>query len=274
MAHGLQAPRCWLNAAARAEELARVIGHAQCGFLIADGAHPEAVGLAGAVDSSVQIIARDAGRMSRPATELTLATEPGSDASALPDLEPSALASLIYTSGTTGAPKAVMLSHGNLASNAAAIVEYLDLRRTGQHGLRTSLPLFIWCLRAQHAPDGWWADLIIEPNLVFPHRVVETMARERCTGFAGVPSTFALLTARVALERYDLSSLRYITQAGGGMSPALSDRVRAAFPGARLFVMYGQTEASARLTWLPPEQLDEKRGSARSTTAGRGAADS
>src|SRR3546814_6336122 len=56
-------------------------------------------------------------------------------------------------------------------------------------------------------------------------------------------------------------SLRYLTQAGGAMAPALTRRVHAAFPQARLFVMYGQTEASARLTRLTPERLDDKLGS-------------
>jgi acyl-CoA synthetase (AMP-forming)/AMP-acid ligase II len=81
------------------------------------------------------------------------------------------------------------------------------------------------------------------------------------TGFSGVPSTFSLLLTRTKLASYDLSSLRYVTQAGGPMAPALTQRLRSALPDARLFVMYGQTEATARLTWLPPERLDEKLGS-------------
>src|SRR5690606_4914124 len=61
--------------------------------------------------------------------------------------------------------------------------------------------------------------------------------------------------------RFDLSSLRYLTQAGGAMTPALTQRVREAFPDAELFVMYGQTEAGARLSYLPPTDLDRKIGS-------------
>lgn len=248
-----------LNAAARADELARVLAHAECGFLIIDGAHPEAAGLATAVGPAVRIIARDAARLGARATELSDAVESRVRAT-LPALDPSALASLIYTSGTTGSPKAVMLSHGNLAANAAAIIEYLELG--GTDSMVCVLP-FHYSYGASvlntHLMVG--ARLTVEPNLVFPHRVVEAMVQDRSTGFAGVPSTFALLASRVALERYDLSSLRYVTQAGGGMSPTLTDRVRAMFPAARLFIMYGQTEASARLTWLPPERLDDKRGS-------------
>ena len=76
-----------------------------------------------------------------------------------------------------------------------------------------------------------------------------------------MPSTFALLLGRVKLTDYDLSSLRYLTQAGGAMSVATDAELRAALPHARLFVMYGQTEATARLTYLPPADLDRKLGS-------------
>lgn len=177
------------------------------------------------------------------------------------------LALVLYTSGTTGRPKGVMLSHANLAANVDAIIAYLGL--TGADSIVSSLP-FYYSYGASvlntHLAVG--ARLVIEPNLVFPHVLVETMARERVTGFSGVPSTFALLLQRVKLDKYDLSSLRYVTQAGGGMAPALTRRVRDTWPGARLFIMYGQTEATARLTWLPPERLDDKLGSAGVPIAG------
>jgi len=178
-----------------------------------------------------------------------------------------ALAMIIYTSGTTGHPKGVMLSHDNLAANVDAIVAYLAL--TGADSIVSSLPFYYSygaSVLNSHLAVG--ARLVIEPNLVFPTVLVETMARERVSGFAGVPSTFALLLNRVKLEKYDLSSLRYVTQAGGGMAPALTQRVRGALPTARLFVMYGQTEATARLTWLPPERLDDKLGSVGLPVAG------
>ena len=60
---------------------------------------------------------------------------------------------------------------------------------------------------------------------------------------------------------FDFSALRYLTQAGGAMSPALTRQVRGLLPQAALYVMYGQTEATSRLTWLPPDRLMEKLGS-------------
>jgi long-chain acyl-CoA synthetase len=104
--------------------------------------------------------------------------------------------------------------------------------------------------------------LVVDNRFAFPQAVLETMAREQVSGFSGVPSTYAILAARSDFLERDWPDLRYLTQAGGAMSPALTLRLREALPARiRLFVMYGQTEASARLSWLPPERLREKLGS-------------
>lgn len=175
-------------------------------------------------------------------------------------VEPGATAIILYTSGTTGAPKGVELTHANLFANAEAVLAYLQL---GPQDSVLSVLAFYYAYGASvlhtHLMAG--ARLVLAQNLLFPHLLMETVAHERITGFSGVPSTFALLLERVRLQDHDLSSLRYLTQAGGAMAPVLTERLRAAIPHARLFVMYGQTEATSRLTWLPPERLDEKLGS-------------
>jgi acyl-CoA synthetase (AMP-forming)/AMP-acid ligase II len=89
---------------------------------------------------------------------------------------------------------------------------------------------------------------------------MQKMAQEGITGFSGVPSTFALLLNRVKLSDYDLSRVCYMTQAGGAMSPAHIKRLTEELPHVNLFVMYGQTEATARIAYLPPEQLKAKVG--------------
>jgi long-chain acyl-CoA synthetase len=76
-----------------------------------------------------------------------------------------------------------------------------------------------------------------------------------------VPSTFTLLLGRTRLQDYNLVGLRYLTQAGGPMPKSVTTQLHAALPHAQLFVMYGQTEATARITYLPPEKLDAKLGS-------------
>jgi acyl-CoA synthetase (AMP-forming)/AMP-acid ligase II len=87
------------------------------------------------------------------------------------------------------------------------------------------------------------------------------MAAEKITGFAGVPSTYSLLLSRGKVNEHDLSSLRYVLQAGGAMPVAVTEQVLAHI-SPHVYVMYGQTEATARLTWLPPAKLMEKLGSA------------
>lgn len=185
------------------------------------------------------------------------ADNPGVEAQ---ETDPAALALILYTSGTTGAPKGVMLSHANLLANAEAVVAYLEL--VPEDRVLSVLP-FYYAYGASvlhtHLISG--ACVVLAPNLLFPHLVLKVLEQERATGFSGVPSTFALLLQHVALGEHDLSSLRYLTQAGGAMSPALTQRLREALPHPRLFVMYGQTEATSRISWLPPHRLDEKLGS-------------
>jgi acyl-CoA synthetase (AMP-forming)/AMP-acid ligase II len=175
-------------------------------------------------------------------------------------LDPHAPACILYTSGTTGSPKGVLLSQHNIGSNAAAIVAYLQL--ASQDRIVCVLPFFYsYGNSVLHTHLQVGATLVLEANLVYPHKVIETLVQSRATGFAGVPSTFALLLSRVALPDYELSALRYITQAGGAMSVLLTQNLRKALPHVELFVMYGQTEASARLTYLPPKDLARKLGS-------------
>ncbi|WFC40772.1 AMP-binding protein [Pseudoxanthomonas sp. SE1] len=170
------------------------------------------------------------------------------------------LAQLLYTSGTTGEPKGVMLSHTNLAANTDAVIAYLDLTR--EDVIVSVLPFYYaYGASVLHTHLASGACLVLGPGMVFPIQVLDALQRHRATGFSGVPSTYVLLMEMLERRSHDLSSLRYLTQAGGAMAPAVADRVRAVLPDARLFLMYGQTEATSRISWLPPERLDDKRGS-------------
>jgi long-chain acyl-CoA synthetase len=91
--------------------------------------------------------------------------------------------------------------------------------------------------------------------------VMEAAAQQRCTGFYGVPLTFELLKRHLDTSEWPAGSLRYLAQAGGAMHPETVRWVRSAFAPAKLFVMYGQTEATARLSYLPPERAEDKAGS-------------
>jgi acyl-coenzyme A synthetase/AMP-(fatty) acid ligase len=103
--------------------------------------------------------------------------------------------------------------------------------------------------------------VFVDQRFVFPRVVMEAIGTEGCTGFAGVPLTFELLRREVDVKSIPMPKLRYLTQAGGPMRPDTVRWVREAFAPARLFVMYGQTEATARLAYVPPERGEEKLGS-------------
>ena len=170
------------------------------------------------------------------------------------------LAEIVYTSGSTGKPKGVMLSHLNLASNMASIAEYLHLTESDR--VMVVLPFtYIYgkSLLLTHIMTG--GSLVIDNRFIYPNTVLETMHQTSVTGFAGVPSTFSILLNHSSLKKYTFPSLRYVTQAGGHMAPALQTRVAEAFHPAQLFVMYGATEAAPRLSYLEPSHLSGKLGS-------------
>jgi long-chain acyl-CoA synthetase len=256
-----------LNPQEHASVLGRQIAHCGAALLIGEPAHPEWSALrATAEQAGVRTIAittpDDADFAATFARELGR-EEPGEGGSAGgggTTLNPDDLACIIYTSGTTGKPKGVMLSHANLAANTAAIIEYLGVT-SADRGLCVLPFHFSYgnSVLQSHLLAG--AMLLLEDNFAFPHLTLQRMQDHAITGFAGVPSTFALLLGRCALGDYDLKALRYVTQAGGPMPRPLIERLAAQLPHVRLFIMYGQTEATARLTYLPPEKLSAKLGS-------------
>jgi len=170
------------------------------------------------------------------------------------------LACLLYTSGSTGRPKGVMLSHSNIVENTKSIIEYLRLDQTDR--MMVILPFF-YCYGASllHTHFAVGGSLVLENQFLYPNKVLEVMQKERATGFAGVPSSFAILLRRSDIRTRLFPHLRYVSQAGGGMAPALIRELRTALPTTEIVIMYGQTEASARLSYLPPALLDEKLGS-------------
>ena len=250
-----------LNVQERASVLALQVAHSGARLVVGDPDHPEWQALRAALPADFPMLAvtcRDtadsaAAFLDSLGTRAVRPLEP-------PDVARDDLAMLLYTSGTTGRPKGVMLSHGNLVANNVTIVDYLKLG-PDDVGL-TVMPFhFSYGNSVLHTHLAAGATLLLEDNLAYPHVVVHRLQQEKVTGFSGVPSTFAILMSRCRLDEYDLSSLRYLTQAGGAMTRAAIQRMRQLVPSAQFFVMYGQTEATARLTYLPPEQLDERLGS-------------
>lgn len=176
------------------------------------------------------------------------------------EMQESELASIIYTSGSTGRPKGVMLSHGNIVSNTVSICQYLKL--TSSDIQMVVLPFFYVMgkslLNTHFAVGG---TVIINNKFAFPASVLNEMVTEKVTGFSGVPSTYAYLLHRSPLAKYrdKLTSLRYCSQAGGHMSRVVKEGLREVLPPhTDIVIMYGATEASARLSYLAPEHFSEK----------------
>jgi acyl-CoA synthetase (AMP-forming)/AMP-acid ligase II len=183
------------------------------------------------------------------------------------DLHPD-LALLLSTSGSTGSPKLVRLSHDNLASNAEAVAASLGLG--GADVGVTTLPLsYCYGLSVLHSHLAVGAAVLLTRLSVVDPCFVEQARAAGVTSLPGVPYTFDLLD-RAGYDVLDLPSLRLVTQAGGRLAP---DRVRALAHEARrrgseLVVMYGQTEATARMTCLPPGLAAERPGSVGVPVAG------
>jgi acyl-CoA synthetase (AMP-forming)/AMP-acid ligase II len=170
------------------------------------------------------------------------------------------VASIIFTSGSTGTPLGATLSHLNIVSNTRSIVEYLHL--TPAERSLVILPFhYVYgkSLLNTHAAAG--GTVVIENRFLYPNTALDTLENEECTSLSGVPSTFAILVNRSNLAERELPCLQYVTQAGGPMSPELTRRLMAAIPGKRVVIMYGATEASARLSYLDPDELPRKLGS-------------
>jgi len=175
-------------------------------------------------------------------------------------VEEGALASIILTSGTTGERKGVMLTHRNIVSNTHAICRSLALTPEEIH--MVVLPFFYVMgksLLNTHFSVG--GTVVINNKFAFPASVLDQMVEEAVTGFSGVPSTYAFLLHRSPLAAYRdrLTSLRFCAQAGGHMSRSIKQELRRVLPDrTQIYIMYGATEAAARISCLDPDRFSDK----------------
>jgi long-chain acyl-CoA synthetase len=168
------------------------------------------------------------------------------------------LAVLLSTSGSTGTPKYVRLSRRNLDVNAAQIVQALGID-SGERAVQ-SLPLhYSYGLSVLNSHLLAGACVVLPGASLVRPGFWEAVKEHRCTSMAGVPYTYTILS-RIGFADLSLPGLRTLTQAGGRMEPATVLRFaqHMAGQGGRLIVMYGQTEATARIAYLPPERVLDK----------------
>lgn len=167
---------------------------------------------------------------------------------------------IMFTSGSTDKPKGVMLTHYNLMYNTESIIDYLNL--TEKDIIDVVLP-FYYCygtsLLNTHFRCG--GTVVINNKFMFPQSVIEHINKYKCTGFAGVPSTYQILLRMTNFKECKFPSLRYITQAGGRLPEVFIKELSNTLKNVDIYIMYGQTEATARLSYLPPSKIKSKLGS-------------
>ncbi len=170
------------------------------------------------------------------------------------------LAALMATSGSTGAPRLVKVSHRNLIANTEAIIR--SQRLATDERAMLILPLS-YCFGASvlHTHLYRGGDVVFDSRFMFPDKVLRAIHQYGCTSFAGVPSAYQILLRRSNLRTIPMPTLRRFLQAGGPLSMACIGQIREILPHVALFIMYGQTEATARISCLPPERLADKAGS-------------
>ena len=167
---------------------------------------------------------------------------------------PEELAAIFFTGGSTGQPKGVMLSHQNLLENARSIQKYLNIQPADQP--LCVLPFyhaFGNSVLQSHLLAG--AHLVVDGNVTFPETLVSAIDKHRATSLSGVPDLFRYLLERSSLGTTVLPSLTYMAVAGGSLPHDLALKVVNRISPAKLYVMYGQTEATARLAFVPPDRL-------------------
>ena len=171
------------------------------------------------------------------------------------------LAALMPTSGSTGVPRLVMVSHGNLKSNTEAIIRS---QRLGNDERAMLIMPISYCFGASvmhtHLYQG--GSVVFDSRFMFPDKVLHAINTNGCTTFAGVPIIYNILLRRSNLRSIPLPGLRRFLQAGGALQPESVREMSEIVPTAEFLVMYGQTEATARISCLPASRLRDKLGSA------------
>ena len=163
------------------------------------------------------------------------------------------LAALIYTSGSTGEPKGVISSHFNMISAARSIIEYLENNPNDK--ILNVLPLsFDYGLYQVLMSIMFGGTIYLETSFMFPVKILELIKKAEITGFPIVPTIVALLLNMKDIKKYNLESLRYISNTGAALPVSHIKKFNELFPHVNIYSMFGLTECK-RIAYLPPDEI-------------------
>lgn len=169
------------------------------------------------------------------------------------------LAMIIYTSGTTSKPKGVMLTHKNLITNTDSILDYLCLDHSDS--ILATLPFTYSYGNSILLTHTKASGLLYIFRATYPQEILNILKRENITGFSTVGSHLNIMLKQGNFTAESFGKLRYITLAGEQTVKSNLIKLNNMNKDLKIYVMYGQTEASARLTYLEPSMLEQKLGS-------------
>lgn len=168
------------------------------------------------------------------------------------------IAAIIFTSGSTGKKKGVMLTHKNIIANTKSIIKYLKLTKIDR--VESVLPFFyVYGSSLLHTHLRVGGSIVINKGLFLT--CIKEINKYRCTNFAGVPATYQILINHTNFLRMKFPTLKYFTQAGGKLDNKFILKIIDSFPKKLLYIMYGASEGTSRLSYLPPWLIRKKLGS-------------
>lgn len=243
-----------INPTTRERKLCHLLDHSESSFVITDRRRSNFVKKSAESLPHIRGIVGVGGTPDLPSQWSSLVFEDLIDEATdarLPTVIDVDLAALIYTSGSTGQPKGVMHTHASLVSAFTSITTYLE--NTADDIILSVLPLsFVYGLGQLFTVVRVGATLVLEKSMMYPAEVLQHAVDEGATGIPFVP-TIAALFLQSDLGSFDLSKLRYMTNAGAPLPEAHLQKLREILPNVDLFNMYGQTEC-IRASYLPPAQ--------------------
>ncbi len=249
-----------INPQTKRDKLGFILDDSAARILLTDGhIAKEFLPLLDTVSSLTGVISSGSFPNDRGIEQLEDVVRDTSPLSVMPETIALDLAALIYTSGSTGQPKGVMQTHQSMLFAAGSIIEYLRIDHADI--ILCVLPLaFDYGLYQLLMTVQLGATLVLERSFTYPAQVFARMQDFKVTVFPGVPTIFSMLLRAHQREPLCFAGITRVTNTAAALADSSATRLRAIFPHALIYKMYGLTECK-RVSYLEPDLLDERPGS-------------